>query len=408
MKAISNDFKTIIYSIRRNKLYSGFYIIGTAFTFVFIILLLQYSKIVSTDTAPVVNSNRLFVQETFLKNDEVVGFVLPQDLSIFESLISGIDRMGINCTQVDLVKLNERHKTATVDFVGKDYFDIYQFRFIEGRAFTKEEAEAGDKKAVIKKELADIFFPNGSAVGGKVTIQDVEYEIIGVVDNYSKFAAPNVEGSIWVSYKYNKGIPTGRWWYKVSILFKPGMEEKDMKAQVADAVQHYFSNRNIEVDFDENDAISAAEVKQKDAGIGSLAIGGIILLLLLIPSLNILTLNMTNAYTRAAEIAVRRAIGSSKLKVFFQQMQEIFILVLIGLFLGILLALPVVDVIQNLLFGAASREDMALIAHLDYAVVFGQVLPLTILFAFLSGGIPIFLVTNKNIATILKGEGDKQ
>lgn len=379
-------------------------------TFVFVILLLQYSKICTADTPPVLNADRLFIEEYFYKDGAMAGFINPQDLSLFENSIAGKELFGINCQQIALVRMNEQYKSTTVEFVGKDYFDIYQFEFVEGRAFTREEAEAGDKKAVIKKELAKRYFPNGSVVGKKIVVQNIEYEVIGVVDDFSKFAAPNIEGAVWVPYKYNKGVPSGSWWYKVNILFKPGIPQKEMQRQLADAVQAYFSNLHREVDFDEEDAVPFREVKAERTGLALLpvGIGGIISLLLLIPALNIIVLNMINTYAHAAEIAIRRAIGSSKRTVFSQQMMKIFILVLVGLLIGILLALPVTGAIQNLVFGNASQEEMMLIAHLDYSVILFQVLPLAVVFAFLSGGLPVFLVTNKNIAFTLKGEGDKQ
>lgn len=145
----------------------------------------------------------------------------------------------------------------------------------------------------------------------------------------------------------------------------------------------------------------------KQSSIGSLEIGAIVFLLLLIPALNIVTLNMANSYTRAEEFAIRRAIGASQLSVFFQQMGEIFILVFIGLLIGILMTLPVLYCIQNIVFGSAMEEEVALIPYLDYSVILFQVFPLAILFAFLSGGLPSYIVTIQNISLTLKG-GDKQ
>lgn len=399
MKRFTQYLQMSFHNIRHNVLYSAFYVIGTALTFVFIVLLLQYNKIANTDTPPLLGSHRLFSVDYFFDNGKFIGFILPEDVSMFANSIPGKEKVAINRYQQVLAEINGNFKDTGAEFVGRDYFDIYQFDFVEGRAFTQEEAEAGEKKAVIKKGLADSFFPGGKAVGGKVVVQDIEYEVIGVVDDFSTFSCP-VTGSIWVPAKYNTGIPSSYWWFKVDILFKPGLEKDEMKRQFTRAVQNYFTNRDIELDFTEKDAVSYVEKKQSNLGF----IGGAILLLLLIPALNIVTLNMTNSYAHAAEIAIQRAIGSTRLAVFSQQMVEIFILVLVGLVVGIVLALPVIDGVQNLLLGSASHEETALIAHLDYSVVLGQVLPLAVLFAFLSGGIPVYFVTTKNIATVLKGE----
>lgn len=407
MKKIYLYIKASLYNIRQNKIYSLFYILGTALTFVFVILILQYIKLISSDSAPMLNSDRLLTVENFFKDDKFVGFINPQDISLFESYLPGKQLLGIDRNQPNVISsLNGHYKATGVGFVGRDYFDIYQFNFVAGRAFSREEADAGEKKAVIKQELAEKYFPKGKVIGSKIIVQDIEYEVIGIVEDYSTFSAPNIQSSIWVSYKYNKGIPSSFYWYKISILFSPEMEKSEMKKQLANAVKIYFENKNQEVNFKADDIFTEKENKLKQSSMGSLEIGMIIFLLLLIPALNIVTLNMANSYTHAEEFAIRRAIGASQLSVFFQQMGEIFILVFIGLLIGILLTLPILYCIQNIVFGSAMEEEVALIPYLDYSVILFQVFPLAILFAFLSGGLPSYIVTIQNISTTLKG-GDK-
>ena len=390
MKKIHIYIKASFYNIRQNKIYS------------------LLAAVMILVMAPMLNSDRLFTVENFFKDDKFVGFINPQDISLFESYLPGKQLLGIDRNQPNVISsLNGHYKATGVGFVGRDYFDIYQFNFVAGRAFSKEEADAGEKKAVIKQELAEKYFPKGKAIGSKIIVQDIEYEVIGIVEDYSTFSAPNIQSSIWVSYKYNKGIPSSFYWYKISILFSPEMEKTQMKEQLANAVKIYFENKNLEVDFKSDDILTAKENKLKQSSIGSLEIGAIVFLLLLIPALNIVTLNMANSYTRAEEFAIRRAIGASQLSVFFQQMGEIFILVFIGLLIGILMTLPVLYCIQNIVFGSAMEEEVALIPYLDYSVILFQVFPLAILFAFLSGGLPSYIVTIQNISLTLKG-GDKQ
>ena len=103
------------------------------------------------------------------------------------------------------------------------------------------------------------------------------------------------------------------------------------------------------------------------------------------------------------EIAISRAIGATRISVFFQIMGENFFLVLIGAILGVLLVLPMSYGVQSLVLGGSLNEKMLLIASLDMSVIWCQVLPLAILFSLLSGGLPAYLITRKNIAEVLKG-----
>lgn len=408
MKKLRGYFKSSLYNILQNKLYSVFYVMGTALAFVFIILLLQYYKIVSTDVTPVVHSNRLFVYDKIpmiVKNELTPIPLSSSDISLLESYIPDKKLYGVFYTTTMSAEIGEHYLSVTADCVDKEYFDIYRFHFVEGRPFTKEELEAGDRVTVLKKEIADSYFQGSTAIIGKeILLNKRVYKVIGVVDDFSTFAAPDVKCNIWLPYKSGrwKIFPVG-----INVLFKEGIDEAEMKSQLANAVQTVWST-HMGVKVKPEDLLTLKEKKLKEAGIGSLALGGAIVLLLLIPALNILTLNLTNVYTRAGEMAIRRAVGSTKMAVFFQQMMEVFILILAGLILGIVLALPMLDGIQSFLLGADSQEEMSLIPWLDDSVILFQVIPLTILFAFLSGGIPVYVIVRKNIADILKGGVDKE
>ena len=395
------------YNIRKNKVYSAFYIIGTALTFVFVVLLLQYHKIIATDTEPTVNTDRLFSYDLFpviLKNERAALPVNYAEFSLLEKYLTDKELLGLYYIEEFSVEINEQYIPAIVNVVGGDYFNIYRFNFIEGRPFSEEELEAGERKVILKKGLAERYFSSlKGCIGEKILVNNDEYTVVGIIDDYSKFAAPDIEGNIWLPF----GSASRRMTVGVCVLFKSGTTEAAMKQQLSNAIQIMWENR-IEMKVDAEHFQTVKERKLEEAGIGSLALGGVIVLLLLIPALNIVTLNMANVYTRAGEIAVRRAIGSTKQAVFFQQMIEIFILVLIGLALGIVCALPVVNGIQNFLLGSASQAEMSLMTSLDYSVIFLQVIPLAVIFAFLSGGIPIYTITCKNIADMLKGEEDKQ
>ena len=102
-----------------------------------------------------------------------------------------------------------------------------------------------------------------------------------------------------------------------------------------------------------------------------------------------------------------KAIGATRRAVFGQLMGENLLLVLIGAGIGIALMLPVASGIQHLAVGGALGERVTLLADLDGWVLAGQVLPLVLVFAFLSGGLPAYLIAKRNIAETLKG-GDKQ
>ena len=157
--------------------------------------------------------------------------------------------------------------------------------------------------------------------------------------------------------------------------------------------------------FDENDIHTQQEemIEAYFSGYIRYGIWGAFALLLLIPALNIVVLSNSRTSSREEEMAIKRAIGATKVSIFFQLLSESLILVIIGLLLGCALCLPIMNLIQQFVMGEEWAKQMSLITELDWMVIALQVFPLSLLFTLLSGGLPAYWVAKKNIAFTLKG-----
>jgi hypothetical protein len=131
-------------------------------------------------------------------------------------------------------------------------------------------------------------------------------------------------------------------------------------------------------------------------------------LFLLIPALNILSLGSAHTNNRADEIAIRRAFGAGRLSSFLQIMTENLLLVVAGSIAGLLLAVPVMNTVQQMIPGESAMGNVSLVGQIDYAVIFAGVLPAMLVFSLLSGGLPAYLISKRNIASVLKGDSGRQ
>ena len=146
-----------------------------------------------------------------------------------------------------------------------------------------------------------------------------------------------------------------------------------------------------------------SKIKKYFSGYILYGVGGALVLLLLIPALNIVILSNAQSKSRAEEMAIKRAIGATRLSVFWQLLNENFILVTIGIVIGGILTIPAANIIQSFVLGNIMSDQTSLISRFDFSVLILQVLPLALLFVFLSGGIPAYLVSKKNISLSLRG-----
>jgi ABC-type antimicrobial peptide transport system permease subunit len=291
-------------------------------------------------------------------------------------------------------------------FVNADFWKIYDFDFLYGRPFTKEECINRKPAVIITESMSQSFFSTKNSVGKKITFQSREYEVGGVAKDISFYSSPTEEPcTLWTPYVFDKFTPHMTQKYVVDVLAPSSMSVDDAKENVFRAVNHYFENGNIEVDFplEKVKTMKEARVtKERDI----LQYGGMIalFLFLLIPALNILSLGNAHTNNRSEEIAIRRAFGAGRLSSFLQIMTENFLLVVAGSLAGLLLAVPAINTIQQLVIGdAATMDNISLIGQIDYVVIFAGVLPAMFVFSLLSGGLPAYLISKRNIATVLKG-----
>jgi ABC-type antimicrobial peptide transport system permease subunit len=206
---------------------------------------------------------------------------------------------------------------------------------------------------------------------------------------------------IWVPHTFNRLASSG---YFIDILFPAAMQVNVAKENLSKAVSYHFEKKGIEVDYNSKNIRTLQEERMEDLGGDTLKYGSgiIILLLLFIPAVNIVSLSVANTNDRAEEIAIRKAFGAGRLSSFLPVVMENLLLVTTGTVIGVLLAKPVFNLIQQNLIGA-SFDNLSFITSINFEVIFAGVIPAMLVFSLLSGGLPAYIISRSAIAEVLKG-----
>jgi ABC-type antimicrobial peptide transport system permease subunit len=257
--------------------------------------------------------------------------------------------------------------------------------------------------AVITEDMSRAYFHARNGTGRKITFQGNDYEIVGVVKNISFISTPTETCTVWVPHVFDKFIPNGTYTFTTDLLVPPSMSVNESKERVSRAVQYFFENKNIKADFPPRKIKTLAEEKRSVDGMFRYGAMIAILLFLLIPAINILSLN--NAYTnnRAEEIAIRRTFGASRLHSFLQIMMENLLLVVAGSVIGLVLAAPALKLLARELVKNSFLGNLTFVERIDYPVIFAGILPAMLVFSLLSGGLPAYLIARRDITRVLKG-----
>jgi putative ABC transport system permease protein len=238
-----------------------------------------------------------------------------------------------------------------------DFFDVFGVQPQHGRFFLPEEERAGHAPvAVISHGLWQRRFGgDASAVGKSVTLDGQSYTVVGVAP--AGFQYPD-KTEAWIPPF--QLVPTpgpqmdlerarGFGFLSAVGLLKPGVTVErandEMTAITARLRQQYPETNNKR--FDRVESLRANLVGERSAAL--LLLLGSVALVLLIACANVSNLLLARAASRGKEIAVRLALGATRLRLVRQLLVESVLLALAGGAAGLVLGWWGVDLMRGLL-----------------------------------------------------------
>ena len=127
--------------------------------------------------------------------------------------------------------------------------------------------------------------------------------------------------------------------------------------------------------------------------------GLIIILLLLIPSINLIGLTFSKMQKRMAEMGVRRAFGATRMQLITQVLIENVFYSLSGGIIGLLLAYLSLWSFDDLLLKASSSGETMLTLDILHPMIFIYAFCFCLLFNCLSAGVPAWRASHTSIVS---------
>jgi putative ABC transport system permease protein len=261
---------------------------------------------------------------------------------------------------VDGRKIESQMKRTDAEF-----WNILEFTFLEGRPFTKPEVDAADFVAVINRATRDRIFGGADAAGRYVEADGRRFRVVGVVENVS-MTRDVPFADIWTPYTTAK---SNTW--RTGLM---GDFNAMVLATTADAlpeIRETFNARLAGISRSEfptpevyEALVAPFETKfQALARSGGpladrtspepqgwrvvMAFGTLALLFVLLPTVNLVNINVSRIMERASEIGIRKAFGASSRTLVGQFVVENIMLTMAGGLIGLLLAVFVLRAINT-------------------------------------------------------------
>jgi predicted permease len=303
---------------------------------------------------------------------------------------------GTSSDTMSLVMKDHGEQVHTV-LASSNLFSLLGVTPFLGRTFVEQDDTPNANHVVVLSAEAwrRYFGGNRSVLGGNIDLNGVGYTVIGILPPGGAYPAT---GEFWMPLSLmDKGMQTRRVGHTLDVLgrLKPGIEvaqaRVDMQTIAARLAQVYpATNRNIGVLL----------VPLREQLVGSLrpavlTLMGCVLLVLCIACANVANLLLVRSATHVREVAVRQALGSSRLRMFTLHLSETSILCLLGGFIGTVLAALTLPLLR-VAFTHTAGADPSLVQSIQLNVpVLLVTLGVCLLIATLFGLLPMIKAPGK-------------
>jgi putative ABC transport system permease protein len=302
--------------------------------------------------------------------------------------------------------VNNKKIAVNYKYTNAAYWDILEYDFLEGKAFGKKEVDNAGKVAVISEDMKNEYFGDVPSVVGKfIEADNVRYRVIGVVKNvpvtsyltYSDIYLPyTVSKNDYKDKDYSGG-------FTAILLAASKADVQKMHDEYEQMVKRApMSNKMYDHIYSHADTYLAAYLdtgNENQSGIILVltVISVFVFLFMLLPTLNLVNINITRIMERSSEIGVRKAFGASSKTLVYQFIVENIILTLLGGLIGLILSVVVIYFINSL----------NLIANLELSINFMVLfvgLLICLFFGLLSGVYPAWRMSKLNVVNALKAQ----
>jgi len=235
------------------------------------------------------------------------------------------------------------------EIVASDFFRVLGIHPALGRDFLPVEEKAGKNTAMLSYQLWQTVFSSRLDIAGQtITLDGTAYTVAGVMPEGFNFPYQNPAPQLWVSIAADAFDPDGdtpvtaqRGAHMLDVIgrLKPGVTPEQARADLS----HIESNLAAQYPEDNKFFTSAMVKPELEALIGDSRpalriLFAAVIFLLLIACANVAGLLLARASRRRAEIALRSALGASRVEIVRQVLLESVVLSFCGGALGLALS----------------------------------------------------------------------
>ncbi len=346
---IKNYLKVALKVLGRRKFFTFISLFGISITLLVLLLATALLDHVFAAQTPEVHADRMLgVYQLTMKGPDNT-MISPPGYGFLDRYVRpmaklpGVERVAlVTEAQAAVSYLNGRKIQSEMRRSDGELWRVLAFDFLEGGPFTTADDENGRKVAVISETTRERFFNGRPAVGKTIEADGQSFQVVGVVRDvpilrYSSYA------DLWVPITTAKSSGYKQEWqghFSALILARSHAGLPQIKAEfqsiLRGAEKQLPDPKNFKTLTAGADTLFESPVNP--GGRLRAVLLALMLGFMLLPTINLVNINLSRILDRASEIGVRRAFGASSRALVGQFLIENLVLTLIGAAIGLALA----------------------------------------------------------------------
>jgi putative ABC transport system permease protein len=416
---IKNYLKVALKVLARRKFFTFISLFGICVTLLVLMVATAMLDQIFAPQAPEVRSDRTLGIYQISLRGEYMAYSGFSGYGLLERLrrnltqeLPAVENTSVFTVQEKVVSyLDGRKLEAWLKHTDGEFWRILDFRFVEGGPFTPEDERNANFVAVINESTRDRFFGGQPALGRSIEVDGQRFRIAGVVEDvpilrFVPFSDIWVPVSTMKSATYKQEYLGG---FIAILLARSRADFPAIKSEIAarfkEAEAHIPATTPYKTIFGGADtlfeALSRIFFSSNDVGDSHperlvVVLLTMMVLFMVLPTVNLVNINLSRILDRSSEIGVRKAFGASSRTLVGQFVIENVVLTLIGALIGFVLSAAVLSALNA--SGVIPYSDL----HLN-GRVFLYGLAIALFFGLFSGVYPAWRMSKLHPVQALRG-----
>jgi len=415
---LKNYLKIAIKVLFRRKFFTFISLFGISFTLVVLMIVAAFFDHLFGPLPPETRADRMahIYWTAASKDGKVKQLTFPgyKLLDQYGRGMTNVEHFSIHSYPMSAISFkNGQQIRSYLKRTDGEFWETFSFHFLGGNPYSEEDVKRGSFVAVINEATAEKFFGNEPAVGKTMEIDGQRFRIAGVVPNVPIIRITTF-ADVWVPWTTSKTDQ-----YRKDLI---GFSMGSILATHAEAlpgIKEEFCSRLARVDWSkmelgnrENQMASYPETlfdsisricvtKLEDSlqphpqRVWTLVLM-LMILFMLLPTINLVNINISRIRERASEIGVRKAFGASSRTLVGQFVVENLLLTLVGGLLGFVVSMFLLQWLTS--SGWVQYAEF----HMNFRIFFAS-LGMALFFGLFSGVYPAWKMSRLHPVEALRG-----